>query len=306
MATKIGATVSERLILLLVSVVGVLLAWSMFRYYLVSITFPDRYIHLVDFGVVVGTAIAATLVFVRLTARPIAARAGPTHTNTIKMLFQLLGLGVVATAIILLSGPTGSSFVSALVGIGFFGIVVGLAAQEVLGNLFSGLMLLGARPFNINDRIALITWQYGKFAPSISHGWLEPSYTGVVKGITLTYTRIQTDSNAILKVPNRIVTQSLIMNLTSGRQGSIATQFEVPIRIEPEQLHKNLNTRLAKIEEFKAEEDGYEILEVSTTSYLVSVSYKVARQTERPMRTILLGAIRELLIGIEETPSKLG
>jgi small-conductance mechanosensitive channel len=301
---KAESTVSEKLVLLLVCVVGVLLAWSMFRYYLVSISFSDRIIHVVDFGVVVGTAVAATIIFVRVTALPIAARAGPTRTNTVKILFQILGLGIVASAIVLLSGPTGSNLVSALVGIGFFGIVVGLAAQETLGNVFSGLMLLGARPFNINDRIALITWQYGKFAPSLSHGWLEPAYTGVVKGITLTYTRIQTDSNAILKVPNRIVTQSLIMNLTSGRQGVISTQFEVPIRVDPEQLRKNVNTRLAKINEFKAQDESFEILEVSAVSYLVSISYRVARQTEGEMKTILLNAIRQVMIGIDEKPEK--
>ena len=221
-----------------------------------------------------------------------------------KLLFELLGLALVLTALIFLSGPTGSSFISALVGIGFFGIVLGLAAQEVLGNLFSGLMILAARPFNINDRIALITWQYGKFAPSLSHGWLEPAYTGVVKGITLTYTRILTDSNSILKVPNNIVTQSLIMNLGYGRQGTIATQFEVPARIEPEQFHKKLNSELSKITEFDGEEDSFEILEVSSVEYLVAISYKVGRQTERQMKSLLLSAVREVLLQVEEKISK--
>jgi len=304
MASKIGSTVSERLLLLLVSVFATLLAWSVIRYWLVSISFPPRFTYFIDLVVVGLTGLAATITFVRITARPIAERAGPTRTNTVKLLFQLLGLGLVITAIISLSGPTGSNFISALVGIGFFGIVVGLAAQSVLGNLFSGLMLLAARPFNINDRISLITWQYGKFPPSLPHGWLEPAYTGVVKGITLTYTRILTYSNAVLKVPNSIVTQSLIMNLTSGRQGIIATQFEVPIQIEPERLRKNLNSELAKKGEFKAEDDSFDILEVSSTGYLVAVSFRVARGTEREMKTILLSTLREMLVHSSERQAK--
>ena len=296
MTSKTESTVSEKLIRLIVAVLGILISWSIIRYYLLSVSFPERYIYFIDIGVVVISGASATIALVRLTARPIAARAGPTHTNTVKLLFELIGVGLVATTLIFLSGPTGTSFVSALVGFGFFGIVIGLAAQEVLGNMLSGLMLLAARPFDINDRIALITWQYGKFAPSLSHGWLEPAYTGVVKGITLTYTRILTDSNALLKVPNSIVTQSLIMNLSQARQGVIATQFEVPLGTDPEELRKNLNAQLSKFDEFKGEEVAFEILEVSSVGYLVSTSFKVTRQTEREMKSLLLTAVREALI----------
>jgi small-conductance mechanosensitive channel len=304
MAARVGATLSERLLTLIVSIVAILFVWSVIRYWLVSISFPDRFIHLFDVGVVVATGIAGTVTLVRLIARPVAARAGPTQRNTVKLLFQLLGLGIIIVAVIFLSGPTGSSFLSALVGIGFFGIVVGLAAQEVLGNLFSGLMLLAARPFNINDRIALITWQYGKFAPSLAHGWMEPSYTGVVKGISLTYTRILTDSNALLKVPNSIVTQSLIMNLTHGKQGMIAIQFEAPIQLDPRGLRNNLNSNLAKMSDFKGEEDNFEILEASPVGYLVAMSYKVEKQTERQMKSLLLNGVRNVLNEAREQNSK--
>lgn len=304
MASRIGSSLSERFLILIVSVVAIFLSWSVIRYWLLSISFPERFIQFIDIGVVVATGIATTITLVRLVAAPIAARAGPTQRNTVKLLFELLGLGLIIVAVILLSGPTGSNFVSALVGIGFFGIVVGLAAQEVLGNLISGLMLLAARPFNINDRIALITWQYGKFAPSLTHGWMEPSYTGVVKGISLAYTRILTDSNALLKVPNRIVTQSLIMNLSHGRQGMVGIQFEAPIQLDPRDLRKNLNSHLSKISEFKGEEDNFEILEASPTGYLVAVSYKVEKQTERQMKSILLNGVRDVLNDAREQKAK--
>jgi len=304
MGTRVDGRVSEKLLFLVVSVVVALLAWSIVRYWLVSIPFVDNYIHIIDIMVVLVTGAVGTFTLVRLVAPPIAARAGPTHTNTVKLLFRLVGLSLIITALIFLSGPTGTSFVSALVGVGFFGIVLGLAAQDVLGNLLSGLMILAARPFNINDRIAIVTWQYGKFPPSLSHGWLEPAYTGVVKGITLTYTRILTDSNWLLKVPNSIVTQSLILSLSYGRQGIISTQFEVPIRIEPEDLRRKLNSELSKITEFKGEEDGFEILEVSPAGYLVAISYRVVKQTERQMKTILLMAVRQLLRQADEKATK--
>ena len=304
MATKGIPTILEKLILLVVTGFAVLIAWSMVRYWLLSTSFPQGYLHFIDIGIVASTGLGATITLVRLIARPLAARVGPTYVTTVKLTLQLVGLGLVVSALIFLSGPTGTSFLSALVGIGFFGIVLGLAAQEVLANLFSGLMILAARPFNINDRVALVTWQYGKFAPSLSHGWMEPAYTGVVKGITLTYTRILTDSGTLLKVPNSIITSSLIMNIGYARQGAIAAQFETPIRIDPEELHKELNTKLSKISEFKAEEDSFDILEVSSSAYLVSVSYKVPKQTERQMKSILLGAVREILAQTDQKTSK--
>lgn len=304
MATRFGGTLSERLLVLIATVVAIFLAWSVIRYWLLSISFPDRFIHFIDIGVVVVTGTVITITLLRIIAPPIASRAGPTQRNTVKMLFQLLGLGIIIVAVIFLSGPTGGSFVSALVGIGFFGIVVGLAAQEVLGNLISGLMLLAARPFNINDRIALITWQYGKFAPSIAHGWMEPSYTGVVKGISLAYTMILTDSNALLKVPNSIVTQSLIMNLTHGRQGVIAIQFEAPIHFDPENLRAHLNSHVSKMKGFNGEEDSFEILEVSPSGYLVSTSYRVEKQTEKEMKSTLYSAVRYVLNEARKKPGK--
>ena len=142
----------------------------------------------------------------------------------------------------------------------------------------SGIMLLASRPFHINDRIALITWQYGKFPPTMPHGWLEPSYTGTVKGIALIYTRILTDSNAMLKIPNSIVTQSLILNVSHGRQSYIATQFEVPITLLHE-LHKRLRLTLSKDKQVpRPKEQAFEMhLDMLPTGYLVAVNYSVEK-----------------------------
>jgi small-conductance mechanosensitive channel len=304
LTAKVDVSPTEKLLLVIVSTIAILLGWTILRYWLQSPTFSQGIIHIVDIGVVAVTGLAATVLLVRLAARPIAARAGATQTNAIKNLFQLLGIALVIVAVIFLSGPTGASLVSTLVGIGFFGIVIGLAAQAVLGNIFSGIMLLASRPFHINDRIALINWTYGKFPPSITHGWLEPSYTGVVKGITLTYTKILTDANAMLKVPNGIVTQSLIMNLSHTRQGHAAIQFEVPIAVDPDDLRKRLNTLLSDMKEFEGEELSFDILEMSSFAYLIAMNYKVDRQNEAEMKSTIFKAIRLALIHPDDKATK--
>jgi small conductance mechanosensitive channel len=292
------ASLSERFLVLVAFVVSLFLSWIGVRSWLISLSFSARTIRIIDIGVVITVGIVATVLVVRLVAGPLAVRAGPTESNAIKLLLQLSGLVLIVVAVVFLTGSTGTSFVSALVGVGFFGIVVGLAAQEVLGNVLSGLMLIATRPFHVNDRIALISWQYGKFPPSLTHGWLEPAYTGVVKGIGLTYTMILMDSNALLKVPNGIVTQSLIINLTHGRQGHVATQFEIPLEMDPEHLRSELKSHLAEIAQFKGEEESFEVLDISPSACLVAVSYKVDKQREREMKALLLKAIRLALIGL--------
>ena len=143
-------------------------------------------------------------------------------------------------------------------------------------------MLIASKPFGINDRIALINWQYGKFPPSLSHGWLEPAYTGYVKEITLIYTKIMTDSNMLITVPNGVAMQCLILNHNHDRtQSYIAAQLEVPIIVNPDELQKNLNAELSKITAFSGKEENFEILEVSPTSYLVTLLYRIEAKKER-------------------------
>ena len=303
-STKVDLSLSEKLLALVVSTIGILLAWFALRYWLESVNFGIGSLRFIDIVIVAVTGIAATVLFVRLTARTLAARAGPTQTNAIKLLFQLLGVALVIVAVIFLAGPTGTGLVSALVGVGFFGIVIGLAAQAVLGNVFSGLMLLASRPFHVNDRIALITWTYGKFPPSLTHGWLEPSYTGVVKGIGLAYTKILTDSNALLKVPNSNVTSSLIMNLSHGRQGHVALQVEIPMAVDPDDLRRRLKSELSEMKEFKGEEVSFDILEMSSLAYLLAMNYTVEKPKEAEMRLLIFKALRLALTHSETKPSK--
>lgn len=205
-----------------------------------------------------------------------------------KYVVYILGLLAIISVI-------GVNITGLLVGVGFFGIVVGLTAQIALGNIFSGLMLVIFRPFKIGDRIALVTWQYGKFPPTFSHGWLEPSYTGFVKEITLMYTKILTDSNVLLTIPNGAVSQSLIMNLHHDKHGYFGTQFEVPIDVNPDELHKSLNSQLSGMPDFKGEEESFEILEISPSAYIVAITYRFEAQHEQEMKFLLFRAIRMTL-----------
>jgi hypothetical protein len=71
----------------------------------------------------------------------------------------------------------------------FTGVVLGIAAQQSLGNVFAGMVLLLARPFTIGDHIR------------IRSGALGGIFDGVVLGMSLTYVTLSTD-DGLLKIPN--------------------------------------------------------------------------------------------------------
>jgi small conductance mechanosensitive channel len=69
-------------------------------------------------------------------------------------------------------------------------VVVGLAAQQTLGNLFAGTVLLSARPFRVGERVKL------------QGGGIEVE--GVVSALGLLYTTFASGDDAIM-VPNSVV-----------------------------------------------------------------------------------------------------
>ena len=68
-------------------------------------------------------------------------------------------------------------------------IIIGVAAQQLLGNLFAGLVLLFARPYVPGERIR------------IHSGGLGGPHEGVVTGVGLLYTTVRSDQGDI-NIPN--------------------------------------------------------------------------------------------------------
>ena len=88
-----------------------------------------------------------------------------------------------------------------LVGGAVTGVILGIAAQQSLGNLFAGLLLLITRPFAIGDEI------------SLRSGPLGGVLTGLVADMNLNYVKLVTDKGTIL-LPN-----STILSATVGPSG---------------------------------------------------------------------------------------
>jgi hypothetical protein len=93
--------------------------------------------------------------------------------------------------------------------------------------------------------------------------------------------------------------QCLILNHNHDKtQSYISAQLEVPIKVNPNELQKNLNAELSKIPAFSGKEKNFEILEVSPASYLVALLYRIEAKKEREMKTLLFKAYRIVLQGL--------
>jgi small conductance mechanosensitive channel len=86
------------------------------------------------------------------------------------------------------------------VGGAFTAVIIGLAAQQTLGNLIAGMVLLSARPFRVGERVRL---QGGPLAGNVE---------GVVSSLGLLYTTLAQGDDAIM-VPNSVVLNIAIVPL---------------------------------------------------------------------------------------------
>lgn len=83
--------------------------------------------------------------------------------------------------------------------LGAAGIILGLAFKETLGNICGGLIILTFKPFKVGHTIEYET------------------YIGDVKSIELFYTRIKTPQNELVIIPNGLITNNEIRNMTKEK-----------------------------------------------------------------------------------------
>jgi small conductance mechanosensitive channel len=137
-------------------------------------------------------------------------RLEPGTAGTVGFLVRLLtlvGMFVVALRIAGLRPGT------LAVGGAFTAVIVGLAAQQVLGNLFAGVVLLSNRPFRVGDRIKL------------QGGVLAGEAEGVVGQLGLFYTTLVSGGDRIL-IPNGVLLQSAITPLREPERVELRARFD--------------------------------------------------------------------------------
>jgi small conductance mechanosensitive channel len=118
--------------------------------------------------------------------------------------FLLLALGAVMAA-----AQLGLNVGAAVAGLGIAGVAVGFAAQDSLANMISGFLIFWDKPFAVGDWVT-VSGQYGR-----------------VSEITLRTTRIRTNNNTYVVIPNKNIIDEVLVN--HSKHGE--TRIDVPVGI---------------------------------------------------------------------------
>src|SRR5580704_11668107 len=136
-------------------------------------------------------------------ARDIGRVAGPTFfrrmdpgtAGTVGFLVRLATVGITLLVALEIAGVSAASLVATSA---FTAVIVGLAAQQTLGNLFAGMVLLSARPFRVGERV--------RFQAGALGGQIE----GIVSSLGLLYTTLAQGEDRIM-VPNNVVLSAVVV-----------------------------------------------------------------------------------------------
>lgn len=136
--------------------------------------------------VFVLVGIVATRSIGRELARVSRERAGMAAASAIRLICFIVGYATVALGLLALLQVNLGNL---LVGGAVTGVVIGIAAQQTLGNFFAGLVLLFARPYVPGQRVKVRT------------GAMGGPFEGVIVAAGLMYTTILTEEGPV-SMPN--------------------------------------------------------------------------------------------------------
>jgi small-conductance mechanosensitive channel len=160
------ARVARRYLLILIPLLGAMIALNEFRHELFGTDVPVR-IGVAVALVAIGWALARQLgAFLQ---PKLMSRLEPGTAGVVGFLIRLLAILVVLVVALRIAGLQPGTLA---LGASFTAVVLGLAAQQTIGNIFAGVVLLSARPFTIGDRVRFAGFGMDVEGTVMAHGLL--------------------------------------------------------------------------------------------------------------------------------------
>src|ERR1035437_518519 len=178
---------------------------------------------------------------------PLFRRLDPATAGTVGFLIRL---ATIVLALFVALRVAGIRAKTLALGGAFAAVILGLAAQQTLGNLIAGTVLLSARPFRVGERVRL---QGGPLAGQIE---------GTVSSLGLLYTTFATGDDSIM-VPNSVVLSVAVLPLREPEAVNLRARLRAgmtPSDLQ-EVLERSLQTPLRDAPRITLEElDGEEVV----------------------------------------------
>jgi small conductance mechanosensitive channel len=161
--------------------------------------------------------LAAVILFLfwvlyRATARPLRAlleRSGLEPILASHIVDKIYRIGLFLFGLVTAAGQVGINVTAALAGLGVAGVAIGFAGQDLLSNVIAGFTIFMDKPFRIGDFIK-VQDQFGD-----------------VTNITMRSTRIRTNRNTFVIIPNKKIIDEVVVN--HSKHGE--TRVDVPVGI---------------------------------------------------------------------------
>ncbi|MCD4737559.1 MAG: mechanosensitive ion channel family protein [Bacteroidales bacterium] len=198
---------------------------------------PPTLSELISFPKIIGSLIFGIIGFflIRLVnafLNTIAIRR-PKYLFTIKRaipIVRILGWTLVVYIIIVgIFHPPAATLFAFLTSIG---VAVGFASQDLLKNVFGGLVVMFDRPFQIGDKIQT------------------DKYYGEVKEIGIRSTRIVTADDSMVTIPNSEFMVKYVSNSNSGENNcQVVTEIYLPVDVDTEKV-REIASEAAKVSRY--------------------------------------------------------
>jgi small conductance mechanosensitive channel len=208
-------------------------------------------------------------------------RMDPALAGTVGFLIRLATAGLALLVALSVAGVEARTLA---LGGAFTAVILGLAAQQTLGNVIAGTVLLSARPFSVGDRVRL---QGGPLAGRIE---------GTVSSLGLLYTTFARGEDSIM-VPNSVVLNVAVLPIREPDAVNLRARLRpgmTPSDLQ-EVLEKSLQTPLRGVPRITLEElDGEEVV------VQIAATPRVAAEGRQLASELLSVVSRETLSGEDD------
>ncbi|HNS87244.1 MAG TPA: mechanosensitive ion channel [Parvularculaceae bacterium] len=191
-------------------------------------------------------------------------------------LSSLIYYGLVALVVITTLGVFGVPTTSFAAVIGAAGLAIGLALQGTLGNVASGAMILGLRPFNVGDFVETA------------------GESGRVKSITLFTTELATIDNKLVIIPNGKVWDEPITNYTAHGERRVDLVFGIAYSADIDKAFDAIRSIIAEDDRIRADpEPTIAVDSLGDSSVNILCRVWVATDNFFPVKWALTKAVKE-------------
>jgi small-conductance mechanosensitive channel len=163
--------------------------------------------------------------------REVGAESASISQHQQEVILRITQLTVYTSAVLAVVGLFTDNVGSLLVGAGFLGIVIGMAARQTLGAILAGFVLMFSRPFEVGD-------------------WVEiGDHEGTVTEISIMSTRLRSFDGEVITMPNDDVRAGSIVDRSRRNRLRIEVEVGVDYDTDVERAAGVVEEAVAEVED---------------------------------------------------------